>query len=250
MKIVVVGGSGLIGKKTVEILRKQGHEVISASTKSGVNVITEEGLADAVKNADAVVDVLNSPSWEDNDVLEFFKRSTANLLKAESDAGVKHHVALSVVGTARLQESGYFRAKQAQEDLIKAGHVPYTIVQATQFFEFLGGIADFGADSDGKVHLSTGALQPISGDDVAEIMAAVASGKPENSTIEIAGPERGRLCDMVMKQMKANKDNREVVSRADAGYYGLQLDEQSLVPGKDARLGQTKLDDWLCTTVK
>ena len=250
MKIVVLGGSGLIGKKTVEILLKQGHEVVAASTKTGVNAVTGAGLAEALKGADVVLDVMNSPSWEDNAVMEFFRKSTTNLLANEPELGVKHHVALSVVGTQRMQQSGYFRAKQVQEDLIKEGKVPYTIVQATQFFEFLGGIADFSADSEGKVHLSTGGMQPIAADDVAAVMAEVSVGKPQNATIEIGGPERGRMSDFVSKYMKAKHDEREVLARPDANYYGLQLDERLLVPADDARFTTTKLEDWLCTAVK
>ncbi|HIA52352.1 MAG TPA: SDR family oxidoreductase [Candidatus Melainabacteria bacterium] len=250
MKIVVLGGNGLIGSKTVEFLKKQGHEVVAGSSKSGVNAVTGEGLAQAFKGADAVIDVMNSPSWADNDVMEFFKKSTENVLAAELEAGVKHHVALSVVGTARLQKSGYFRAKQAQEDLIKEGRVPYTIVQATQFFEFLGGIADFGADGEGKVHLSTGGLQPIAAEDVSSVMAEVATAKPLNSTLEIGGPERARLCDFVSKYMEAKHDKREIVARPDANYYGMQLDERSLVPEDNARRTPTKFEDWLCAAVK
>lgn len=249
MKIVVLGGNGLIGTKTVEILKNQGHEVVVASTKTGVNAVTGAGLAKAFEDADAVVDVMNSPSWADDDVMEFFKKSTANILAAEINAGVKHHVALSVVGTARLQQSGYFRAKQAQEDLIKEGKVPYTIVQATQFFEFLGGIADFGVGGDGKVHLSTGGLQPIAAADVSAVMAEVATAKPANATIEIGGPDRAPLCDFVKKYMEAKHDQREIVARPDANYYGMQLDERSLVPEDNARRTATKFEDWLCVSV-
>lgn len=250
MKIVVLGGNGLIGSKTVEILKKRGHEVIAASTKSGVNALTGSGLKEAFKGADAVVDVMNSPSWADSDVMEFFKRTTENVLACEKEAGVKHHIALSVVGTSRLQQSGYFRAKKVQEDLIKEGKVPYSIVQATQFFEFLGGIADFGADAEGKVHLSTGGLQPIAADDVAEVMAEIAVVEPINGTLEIGGPERKRLCDFVSKYMEAKHDKREVVARADANYYGILLDERSLVPEDDARRTPTKFEDWLYAAVK
>ncbi|HEY9718296.1 MAG TPA: SDR family oxidoreductase [Trichormus sp.] len=246
MKIVVLGGRGLIGAKTVETLRGQGHEVIAASTKTGVNSVTGEGLADALKGADVVVDVTNSPDWEDNAVMNFFDKSTRNLLAVCSEAGVKHVVALSVVGTEGLQGSGYFRAKQRQEELIKKGKVPYTIVRATQFFEFLCGIAEFG-EKDGEVHLSTAQLQPIAAADVAALVADVALSKPSNGTVEIAGPDRGRLCDIVSQYMEAKHDTRKIVSGADAKYYGIVLKEASLVPSSsNARLGPTKLKDWLC----
>ena len=250
MKIVILGGNGLIGSKTVEILKAQGHEVIAASTKSGVNAVTGVGLKVAFTGADVVVDVMNSPSWADDDVMEFFRKSTENVLAAEKEAGVKHHVALSVVGTARLQDSGYFRAKQVQEDLIRKGCVPYTIVQATQFFEFLGGIADFSADSESKVRLSTGGLQPIAANDVSVVMAEIATDKPLNATIEIGGPERARLCDFVSKYMQAKNDRREIIASADAKYYGLKLGERSLVPEDDARRAPTKFEDWLYVAAK
>ena len=244
MKIVVLGGRGLIGSKTCDVLRKQGHEVIAASSKSGVNSVTGEGLADAIKGADAVVDVTNSPSWADNEVMEFFDKSTRNMLSTSKDAGIKHFVALSVVGTPRLLESGYFRAKQKQEELINEGKVPYTIVQATQFFEFVGGIADFCAQGD-EVHLSTAQFQPIAADDVAAVMAEVALAKPLNGTLEIGGPEKGRMCDLIEQFMKANNDTRKVVASADAKYYGVKLQERSLVPEDNARKTPTKYSEWL-----
>lgn len=250
MKIVVLGGSGLIGKKTVEILKAQGHEVIAASTKAGVDAVSGAGLSDAFKGADVVVDVMNSPSWEENAVMEFFKKSTANALAAGVEAGVKHHVALSVVGTQDLQQSPYFRAKKVQEDLIAAGKVPYTIVQATQFYEFLGGIADSGVDKDGKVHLSTSHMQPMAAADVSAYMAEIAVGKPKNATIEIGGPECERMCDIVSRYMKANHDAREIVARPDAGYFGMPLKDRALVPADGAHRTATKLEDWLCTAVK
>ncbi len=244
MKIAVIGGRGLIGAKTVEILRKQGHEVVAASTKTGVNSVTGEGLAGALAGAEVVLDVTNSPSFEDNAVMNFFENSTRNLLTASKEAGIKHFVALSVVGTPRLLESGYFRAKENQEQQIKKGSVPYTIVQATQFFEFIGGIADAGVQ-DGAVHLSTAQLQPIAADDVSEILAEVVLAKPLNGTLEIAGADRASLCDIVSQYMKANNDDRKVVASADANYFGMRLQEHSLVPADGARLGRTSLKDWL-----
>lgn len=250
MKIVVLGGSGLIGKKTVEILRGHGHEVVPASTKSGVNVLTGEGLSQALQGAQVVVDVLNSPSFEAKAVMEFFTKSTTNVLDAASKAGVKHYLALSVVGTQRAKEGPYFLAKQVQENLVKEGKVPYTIVQATQFYEFMGGIADSGVGDDGKVHLSTGAMQAMAAGDVSSIVADFALGKPHNASLEIAGPERMRLCDFVVKYMQANHDKREVVMSADAAYFGMHVDDQLLVPSTNARLSPTKYEDWLCAAVK
>ncbi len=247
MKIIVIGGRGLIGSKTVEILRKQGHEVTAASTKTGVNSVTGEGLADALKGADAVVDLTNSPSGEDDAVMAFFDKSTRNLLSASKESGAKHFVALSVVGTPRLQESGYFRAKQKQEEYINEGKVPYTIVQATQFFEFVGGIADEGA-RDGEIHLSTAKLQPIAADDVAAIMAEVAVAKPLNGTLEIAGPERASFSDIVLQYLKAKNDHRKIVTSAETPYFGVKLQDLSLCPADGARLGPTRFGDWLHAT--
>jgi uncharacterized protein YbjT (DUF2867 family) len=246
MKIVVIGGRGLIGSKTVEILRKKGHEVTAASTKTGVNSVTGEGLADALKGAEVVLDLTNSPSWADDDVMTFFEKSTINLLSTSKESGVKHFVALSVVGTQGLQQSGYFRAKQKQEDYIKMGSVPYTIVQATQFFEFIGGIAEFGL-VDGEIHVSSMKMQPISADDVAEMMADVALDKPLNGTLEIAGPERRSISDIVSQFMEAKKDTRKVVGSPDANYYGMKLQELSLCPADGARISSTKFEDWLKT---
>lgn len=244
MKIVVIGGSGLIGKKLVNKLRQSGHEVVAASPASGVNTITGEGLADALAGAQVVVDVANSPSFEDKAVLEFFETSGRNLLAAEAAAGVGHHVALSVVGTERLLESGYFRAKMAQEKLIKASRIPYTIVQSTQFFEFLGGIAQAGTEGQ-TVRLSPAHVQPIASDDVAAAMADAAVGAPINGTVEIAGPERVGLAELVQLFLSATKDPRKVIADAHARYFGVELNDQSLIPGANPRIGPTRFVNWL-----
>jgi uncharacterized protein YbjT (DUF2867 family) len=244
MKIVVIGGSGLIGTKLVNKLFKQGHEVVAASPKSGVNTVTGEGLPEALVGAHVVVDVTNAPSWEDNAVLEFFKTSSRNVLAAEMAAGVRHHVALSVVGTDRLLQSGYFRAKMAQEDLIKASKVPYTIVRATQFFEFTGAIAQFSTVGQ-TVRLPPALFQPIVSGDVAAAMADVAVGAPVNGTIEIAGPERVGLDKLVGRFLTATQDPRKVVTDAHARYFGIEVNDQSLTPGDNPRIGQTRFEDWL-----
>ncbi|TMQ30997.1 MAG: SDR family oxidoreductase [Nitrospirae bacterium] len=244
MKIVVIGGSGLIGTKLVNRLRKQGHEVVAASPKSGVNTITGEGLTEALAGAQVVVDVANAPSWEDKAVLKFFETSGRNLLAAEKAAGVRHHVALSVVGTDRLLESGYFRAKMAQENLIKASKIPYTIVQSTQFYEFVGAIAQFSTVGQ-TVHLPPALAQPIGSDDVAAAMADVAVGPPVNGTIEIAGPDRVPLDKLVGRFLTATHDPREVVTDAHARYFGIEVNDQSLTPGKNARIGPTGFEGWL-----
>ena len=244
MKIVVIGGSGLIGKKVVKILRQQGHQVLPASPSSGVNTITGEGLAEALTGAQVVVDVANAPEWEDKAVMEFFETSGRNLLAAEALAGVKHHVALSVVGTERLLASGYFRAKMAQETLIKGSSIPYTIVRATQFFEFVGGIAQ-SATVGRTVHLPPAQMQPIVSDDVAAVLAEVAVGKPLNGMIELAGPELIRLDELVRKYLSANHDARTVTTDANARYYGIAVNDQSLTPGDHPRLGQTRFEEWL-----
>jgi uncharacterized protein YbjT (DUF2867 family) len=244
MKIVVVGGTGLIGAKLVNNLRQLGQEVVAASPSSGVNTITGEGLAKALTGAQVVVDVSNAPAWEDKAVLEFFETSARNLLAAEAAAGVGHHVALSVVGTERLLASGYFRAKMAQENLIKASSIPYTIVRATQFFEFMGGIAQFSTVGQ-TVHLPPALWQPIAADDVASGLAEVALGAPVNGMIEMAGPERAGLDEMVRRFLGATKDPREVITDADARYYGLVVNDQSLTPGADPRIGPTFFEDWL-----
>jgi len=244
MKIVVIGGTGLIGSKLVKKLREHGHEALAASPDTGVNTITGDGLADALKGAAVVVDVSNSPSWEDADVLKFFETSTRNLLDYEGDAGVGHHVALSVVGTERLEESGYFRAKMAQEVLIKTSLMPYSIVHATQFFEFLKGLADLSV-VDGKVHLPPVLFQPIAADDVASALADIAVGPPVNGTIEIAGPEKFRLDELVHRRLAALNDPREVVADRKALYSGAKIRERTLVPDEDAHLGKTNFETWL-----
>ncbi|SAL27334.1 SDR family oxidoreductase [Caballeronia humi] len=244
MKIVVIGGSGLIGAKTVAILRAKGHEAVAASPRSGVNAVTGEGLAQALEGAQVVIDVSNAPSWAPDDVMAFFRDSTLNLTKAEAHAGVRHHVALSVVGTDRMPDNGYFRAKVEQEKLIAASGVPYSIVRATQFMEFLGGIADAGM-IDGKPHLSPHQFQPIAADDVAAIVADVALGAPLDRVTDIAGPERAPMNEIIGRYLKATEDAREIVADKDASYFGGTIDELSLVPLGEARLGQVALEDWL-----
>jgi uncharacterized protein YbjT (DUF2867 family) len=247
MKIVVIGGTGLIGTKLVSRLRDLGHEVVAASPNSGVNTLTGEGLAEALAGAQVVVDVANSPSFEDKAVLEFFETSGRNLLAAEAAAGVSHHVALSVVGTERLLESGYFRAKMAQENLIKSSKIPYTIVRSTQFFEFVSGIAQSGTMGQ-TVHLSPALVQPIGSDDVAEAMAQFAVGLPINGTVEVAGPERVPLDEIVRQFLTATKDARTVVADVHARYFGTELNDQSLTPGDNPRIGSIRFGDWLSHT--
>ena len=244
MKIVVIGGSGLIGSKLVIKLREQGHEAIAASPNSGVNTVTGEGLAEALKGASVVVDVSNSPSWEDAAVLKFFETSTRNLLTYEAAAGVGHHVALSVVGTERLSESGYFRAKIAQEKMIKNSAIPYSIVRATQFFEFLKSLADISFDGD-KVRLPPVLFQPMAADDVASGVGRIAVGPPGNGIVEIGGPEQFRLDELVRRRLATLKDPREVIADPRARYSGAEVGERTLVPGKDARLGETRFETWL-----
>ena len=244
MKIVVIGGSGLIGSKLVNKLREKGHEAVAASPNSGVNAITGEGLAEALKGASVVVDVTNSPSWEDSAVMKFFETSTRNLLSHEAAAGVGHHVALSVVGSERMLESGYFRAKVAQEKLIKESSVPYSIVRATQFFEFLKGLADISMDG-GKVHLPPVLFQPMAADDVASGVGKVAVGAPVNGTVEIAGPEQFRLNELVQRRLASLKDSREVIADPRARYSGAEVNDRTLVPGKGAQLGETRFETWL-----
>jgi len=243
MKIVVIGGTGLIGSKTVAILRQAGHQVVAASPKNGVNTITGEGVKEAMAGTQVVIDLANSPSFEDKAVLEFFETSGRNILAAETVAGVRHHVALSIVGSDR-SDNGYFRAKVAQEKLIKASGIPYTIVRSTQFLEFLGGIADSSADGN-MVRLPAVMFQPIAADDVAAAVADVALAAPRNAIIEIAGPERGPFNEIVARYLKAVADRREVVSEPDARYWGGRVEEHSLVPLGEARLGRISFDEWL-----
>jgi len=244
MKIVVIGGNGLIGTKLVNNLRALGHEVVAASPKSGVNTLTGEGLATALTDAQVVVDVANSPSFEDKAVMEFFEQSSRNLLAAEAVAGVGHHVALSVVGTDRLQASGYFRAKLAQEKLITASKTPYTIVHATQFFEFVSGIAQ-GATEGQTVRLPAALMQPMVSDDVAAALTRVVLEAPVNGIVEIAGPEKIQQDELVRRYLRATGDARTVVTDPKARYFGTELNDQSLTPGANPRLGFIRFDDWL-----
>jgi uncharacterized protein YbjT (DUF2867 family) len=280
LRIVVIGGTGLIGSKVIEILRAHGHpgrgdvergladardeadlqfwpegvcsdwiDAIAAAPETGVNTLTREGLADALEGASVAVDVTNAPSWEDNAVMKFFETSTRNLLACEAAAGVGHHVALSVVGSERLLESGYFRAKIAQENLIKSSSVPYSIVRATQFFEFIKGIADFSTEGT-TVRLPPVLIQPMAAQDVASAVCRVALGSPVNGTIEIGGPEQFRLDELVRRDLAAFQDPREVISDPHGRYYGIQVSERSLVPENDAQLGETRFEDWLIHATK
>jgi uncharacterized protein YbjT (DUF2867 family) len=244
MKIVIIGGTGLIGSKLAKVLRGRGHDVLAASPNTGVNTVTGEGLAEALAGADVVVDVSNSPSFEDKTVLEFFETSGRNLLAAEKVAGVRHHVALSVVGAERLPGSGYMRAKMAQEALIRASTVPYSIVHATQFFEFTGAIAK-SAQNGGVLRLSTAWMQPIATDDVVEALADVALSPPLHGTVEIAGPERVRMPEIVRRYLREVNDSREVVGDPQAPYFGAVLDDESLVPAGSARIGVIRFESWL-----
>ncbi|WP_201008815.1 SDR family oxidoreductase [Paenibacillus glycanilyticus] len=240
MKIVVIGGSGLIGKKVVSNLRNRGHEVIPASPSLGVNTITGEGLAEALSGAQVVVDVSNAPSWEDQAVMEFFEKSTRNLLAAEANAGVGHHVALSVVGTERLLQSGYFRAKKAQEELIENAEIPYTIVRATQFFEFVGGIADVATKAD-TVRLPSALMQPISSDDVATAVADFTLEAPANGIVDVAGPDQIPMDEFIRQYFSVTQDKRQVITDANALYYGsVEVNDQSLVPNGDRPVTITK----------
>jgi uncharacterized protein YbjT (DUF2867 family) len=249
MKIVVIGGTGLIGSKLVKDLGEHGHEAIAAAPSSGVNSLTGDGLANALKGAAVVVDVTNSPSWEDAAVLKFFETSTRNLLGYGAAAGVRHHVGLSVVGTERLLESGFFRAKLAQENLIKASSIPYTIVRATQFFEFVTKIADFSTEGN-QVRLPPALIQPMAADDVASAVGRIASSSPVNRITEIGGPEKFRLDELARRALAAFKDPREVISDPHGRYYGIQVNERTLVPDDDARLGETRFENWLTHATK
>jgi uncharacterized protein YbjT (DUF2867 family) len=244
MKIVVIGGTGLIGSSLVEQLRDDGHEPVAAAPNTGVNALTGEGLAEALEGARVVVDVANAPAWDDQAVLDFFQRSSRNLLDAEAAAGVGHHVTLSVVGADRMSDSGYMRAKVAQEDLVKAGPIPYTIVRATQFFEFIGRIAESGADGD-TIRLSPALIQPEAADDVAATLADVAVGAPLNDTVELGGPEAFRLDELARRVLSANGDQRAVTADEHARYFGAELDDRTLTPGDDARIAPTRFEDWL-----
>jgi uncharacterized protein YbjT (DUF2867 family) len=244
MKIVVIGGSGLIGSKLVNKLRQDGHDPLAASPESGVDTITGEGLADALEGAQVVVDVANAPAWDDAAVLDFFQTSSRNLLSAEAAAGVGHHVTLSVVGGDRLPESGYLRAKVAQEEMVKAGPIPYTIVRATQFFEFIGRIADSSTDGN-TVRLPPALVQPEAADDVVSTLADIAVGAPLNDTVELAGPEAFRLDELAQRLLSARDDPRQVTSDVHARYFGAELDDRSLTPGDDARIAPTRFEDWL-----
>src|SRR5438477_4081042 len=248
MKIIVIGGTGLIGTKVVKNLREKGHEAVAASPSKGINSVTGEGLAEALDGAQVVVDVANAPSWEDKAVLEFFETSGRNLLAAEAAAGVGHHIALSVVGTDRLLASGYFRAKMAQENLIKASPIPYTIVRATQFFEFVGAIAQSATDGQ-TVRLPPALMQPIVSDDVAAALADVAVEEPLDGTVELAGPEPIRMDELVRRYLSANRDARKVTTDVQAGYFGTAVNEQSLIPGDHPRLGPTRFEDWLSRSI-
>lgn len=244
MKLVIIGGTGLIGSKLVAKLQEHGHEAVAASPRLRVNTITGEGLAEAMDGADVVVDVSNAPSWEDDAVMSFFETSTRNLLAAEAAAGVGHHVALSVVGTERLSESGYFRAKMAQENLIKASSTPYSIVHATQFFEFIQSIADVATDGN-TVRLPVALFQPMAAEDVASAVGRVAVGSPINGIVEIAGPEQFRLDELVRGRLSELGDPREVVTDPHASYYGIVPGLRTLLPGDGARIAETRFEDWV-----
>ena len=244
MKIVVIGGSGLIGSKLVTMLDERGHQTVAASPDTGVNTLTGEGVADALAGASVVVDVSNSPSWEDAAVLEFFDTSTRNLLATEAAAGVGHHVALSVVGTERLSGAGYFRAKIAQEELIKESSIPYSIVRATQFFEFMNGIAADATDGN-TVRLPPALIQPIAADDVAGALGRISVGPPLNGIGEIAGPDQFRLDELVRERLSATGDPRQVVTDPHAAYFGITPGERTLLPGDDAHIARTRFKDWL-----
>jgi uncharacterized protein YbjT (DUF2867 family) len=244
MKIVVIGGTGLIGSKLVGGLREAGHEPVAASPDTGVNAVTGEGLREVLAGARVVVDVANAPAWEDSAVLEFFRTTSRNLLAAEAEAGVEHHVALSVVGNDRLPDSGYLRAKAAQEEVVRAGAVPFTIVRATQFFEFIGRVADSSTDGD-TVRLPPALMRPVAADDVAATLADIATGPAVNGVVELGGPELIRMDELARRLLEANGDRRIVTADPHARYFGAELDNGSLTPGPDARIGSVRFDDWL-----
>ncbi|MFL6603646.1 MAG: SDR family oxidoreductase [Steroidobacteraceae bacterium] len=244
MKIVVIGGTGLIGSKLVAVLRQRGQEVLAASPDSGVNTLTGEGLPEALAGAQVVVDVANSPSFADTDVMKFFQTAGRNLLGAEATAGVRHHIALSVVGADRLPDSGYLRAKMAQENLIKGSGIPYTILRSTQFFEFGGRIADEATDGD-WVRVPDALIQPIVSDDVVSVLAEIALGQPANDTLEVGGPDRFRFDAFISRALSAKNDKRRVVADLHARYFGTELVEESLVPSDKARLGHTRFEAWI-----
>jgi uncharacterized protein YbjT (DUF2867 family) len=243
MKIVVIGGTGLIGSKLVDKLRQAGHQAVPASPDTGVNTITGKGLAAALEGAHVVVDVSNAPNWDDEAVMDFFLTSTGNILKAEAAALVKHHVILSVVGADRLPDSGYMRAKVAQEDAVRAGFVPYTILRASQFFEFIGRLADGSTDGD-TVTLAPVFVQPEAAEDVATLLAELAVGEPVNGIVELGGPEQFRLDELVQRVLDANNDPRHVKVDVHADYFGTELEDHSLTPDSDARIGATRFEDW------
>jgi uncharacterized protein YbjT (DUF2867 family) len=249
MKIVVIGGTGLIGSKLVEKLRRAGHEPLAASPQSGVDTYTGKGLEQALEGAQVVVDVSNAPAWDDAAVLDFFQTTSRNIVAVETTAGVGHHVALSVVGTDRLQGSGYFRGKLAQEEAVKAASVPYTILRATQFFEFIGRLADLSTEGD-TVHLPPVLIQPEAADDVAAALAEVALGEPVNGIVELAGPEQFRLDELARRVLEAKNDPRPVTTDVHARYSGAELDERSLVPGENARIAPTRFEDWLSRSAR
>jgi uncharacterized protein YbjT (DUF2867 family) len=248
MKIVVIGGTGLIGSKLVEKLRKAGHEPLAASPDTGVNTLSGEGLAEALRGAEVVVDVANAPAWDDAAVMEFFQTSSRNVLAAETAAGVKHHVALSIVGADRLPESGYFRAKIAQEETVKGGSVPYTILRATQFFEFIGRIADSSTDG-GTIRLAPVFIQPESADDVAAALAEIAVSQPVNDVVELAGPDQFRLDELAERVLRARNDPRHVKGDMHARYFGAELEHYSLTPENNVRVAPTHFEDWLSQSV-
>ncbi|MNS41098.1 NmrA-like family protein [compost metagenome] len=248
MKIVVIGGTGLIGSKVVSGLKAMGHGAIAASPNTGVNTITGEGLAEVLIGAQAVIDVANSPSFEEDAALDFFRTSGTNLLAAERAAGVAHHVALSVVGTDRLQSSGYFRAKLAQEDMIKASSIPWTILRSTQFFPFVVGIIQSGSAGD-EVHLSSAMVQPVAAEDVAQALIELVLAAPLNDTIEIAGPEKIRMNTFAQEYLTAQEDRRTIVAEPDGLYFGSVIDDRSLTPGPNPRIGKVTLEDWLRSAV-